>query len=153
MEIRRKSVSELTKVEYRACYNACYSEDNGYMKVELADIRGGNRSGEVIMLWDGPDDKTTSLKGWALVTPVRLYGLLAVTRWVMSKSKVTAMFWVKTQYRGQGLGTLLMKEVKKIDDNPHVMPHDKASGELFGKFKCQVMQEDKDHLVKKPIAS
>lgn len=150
MEIRHKSVKDLTPTEYRACYNACYSEDNGYMKVELADIRAGNRTGEVIMLWDGPDNKTTSLKGWALVTPVRLYGLLAVTRWVYDRSKVTAMFWVKRQYREQGYGTMLMNEVKKIDPNPHVMPHDGASGQFFGKFNCQVMVHDKVFLVKKP---
>lgn len=152
MEIRHKQVRELTSVEYRACYNACYDLENGYMKEELARCKGGY-PGEVIMLWDGPDDSTKSLIGWALLTPVRLYGLLAVTRWVMSKSKVTAMFWVKKQYRGQGHGTTLMQEVKKIDPNPHVMPHDEASGNLFGKFKCQVMNDDRANLVKKPKVS
>lgn len=152
MEIRHKSVKELTRTEYRACYNACYDVENGYMKLELAYCKKGH-PGEVIMLWDGPDDKTSSLKGWVLLTPVRLYGLLSVTRWVYGRSKYTAMFWVKKQYRNQGLGSLLMSEVKKIDPNPHVMPHDEASGNLFGKFKCQVMNDDKEFLVKKPTVA
>lgn len=150
MEIRRKSVSELTSKEYLACYNACYNYDNGYMKAELERCKNGRYQGEVILLWDGPDNTTKSLIGWCMVTPVRLYGLLAVTRYVTTKSKVTAMFWVKNKYRGQGYGTILMNEVKKIDPNPHVMPHDERSGNLFGKFKCQVLMDDKVHMVKKP---
>lgn len=150
MVIIRKQVSELTSVEYRACYNACFNFENGYMKFELDRCRSGRFPGEVIMLWDGPADNTASLIGWCMVTPVRLYGPLAVTKYVTTKSKVTAMFWVKNKYRGQGYGTILMNEVKKIDPNPHVMPHDERSGNLFGKFKCQVLMDDKIHMVKKP---
>ena len=150
MEIRRKSVSELTSTEYRACYEACFNYEKGYMKAELERCRLGKFPGEVIMLWDGPDNRTSSLVGWTMVQPVRLYGLLAVTKYVTTKSKVTAMFWIKQKYRGKGYGTLLMQEVKKIDPNPHVMPHDVASGNLFGKFQCQVLMDDKEHMVKKP---
>lgn len=152
MEIRHKPVSELTKVEYKACYTACYSLDNGYMKEELARCKGGH-PGQVIMLWDGPDDTAKSLIGWALLTPVREYGLLAVTRWVMSRSKYTVQFWVKRQYRRKGYGKILMDEVKKLDERPHVLPHDDASSELFSSYNVQVLQSDKIWMKRKPKVS
>lgn len=116
------------------------------MAEELARCKGG-KPGKVIMLWDGPDDKVTSLIGWALLTPVRRSGLLTATTWVMKRSKYTVQFWVKRQYRRQGHGKTLMKEAKKYDDNPHVFPHDEASSELFSSFKVQVMRDDK-HWIK-----
>lgn len=148
MEIRHKHVSELSPVEYRACYKANYGPVNGYMLEELIRCKKGY-PGEVVMLWDGPEE-TKSLIGWCLLTPVRLYGLLAVTRWVMGRSKYTAMFWVKKQYRKKGYGKMLMTEVKKIDPNPHIMPHDDASSELFSSFNVQVLNEDKFWIKRKP---
>lgn len=142
MEIRRKPVGDLTPVEYRACYRANYGTE-GYMQEELVRCRKGH-PGEVIMLWDGPDDTVRSLIGWALLTPVRRHGLLSVTEWVMKKSKYTVQFWIKRQYRRKGHGTMLMGAVKTYyDPNPHVMPHDNASAELFSSFKVQVLNDDK----------
>lgn len=148
MEIRHKPVSEMTPVEYRACYRANYGEE-GYMQEELARCKSGY-PGNVIMLWEGPDDTARSLIGWALLTPVRQHGLLAVTRWVTTKSKYTVQFWVKKPHRKKGFGKMLMNEVKKYDENPHVMPHDDASMELFSSFKVQVLNEDKHWIKRKP---
>lgn len=149
MEIRHKAVSELTTVEYRACYKANYGPFEGYMSEELVCCRNG-APGQVIMLWDGPDDTIKSLIGWALLTPVRKHGLLAVTDWVMKRSKYTVQFWVKKQHRRKGCGKILMSEVKKLDPKPHVMPHDDASSELFSSFEVQVLQGDKHWLKRKP---
>lgn len=142
MEIRRKSVSELTTVEYRACYRANYGPFNGYMAEELVRCKKGH-PGEVILLWDGPDDTIKSLIGWALLTPVRRHGLLAVTEWVMKRSKYTVQLWVKKQYRRKGYGKMLMTEVKKMDPKPHVLPHDTPSSELYSSFDVQVLRDDK----------
>lgn len=150
MEILHRSVRELTPTEYRACLRANYGPDNGYMWEELTRCRTKGQPGTVIMLWEGPDDDMKSLRAWCLLTPVRLWGLIGVTRWVMKKSKFSAMFWVKRQYRGRGYSHILMREVKKYDDNPHVMPHDKASGEFFSGYKVQVMRDDKEHMTRKP---
>lgn len=150
MEIRHKPVSELTPLEYKACKAANYGPDNGYMYEEVARCRAGKYPGEVIMLWEGPDDSIKSLLGWVLLTPVRRHGLLAVTEWVMKRSKYSAQFWVKRQHRKKGYGKILMNEVKKIDPNPHVMPHDDASSELFSSYNCQVLQDDKHWLKRKP---
>lgn len=149
MEIRTKKVSELTDVEYRACWRANYGWE-GYMQSELVAAREGRRQGIAILLWDGPDDTARSLRGWALLTPVRLHGNIAVTRWAASRSKYTAEFWVKRQWRRKGYGTMLMKEVKKHDRRPHVLPHDNASSELFSSFDVQVLAHDKHWLRKKP---
>lgn len=146
MEIRHKAVTDLTPTEYRACSLANYGVE-GYMLEELARCRRGRFPGTAILLWDGPDDKVTSLIGWALLTPCRTYGLLSVTRWVMMRSKYTVQFWVKRHHRKQGHGKTLMLEVKKYDKNPNVFPHDKASAEFFSSYKCQVLREDNQWLL------
>jgi len=148
LEIIHKSVQDLNKIEYRACYAANLGYE-GYMRDELVLCRNG-RTGQVIMLWDGPSDTARSLIGWALLTPVRLYGMIAATRWVKYRSKFTVEFWVKKKYRKKGYGKILMAEVKKLDDNPHVFPHDTASAEFFSSYKCQVLQIDKHHMRPKP---
>lgn len=151
MNILVKKVSDLTPVEYRACYLANYGS-NGYMREELGCSRRSPdyRPGIAIMLWDGPDDKITSLIGWTLLTPVRTWGLIGGTRWTKKKSKYTAQFWVKSQYRKQGHGKTLMAEVKKLDPRPHVFPHSNASAEMFSSFDVTVMKEDQCWMKKKP---
>lgn len=148
MEIRHKLVSELSPVEYRACYKANLG-DEGYMRSTLVEERLGVGQGQIIMLWDGPDDTARSLIGWALLTPITLSGLLAATRYVKSKSKYTVQFWVKRQHRKKSYGKLLMEQVKlHYDLNPHVFPHDEASSEFFSSYNVQVLQFEK-HWLKK----
>src|SRR6478752_1614483 len=105
MEIRHKPVSDLTATEYRACYKANYGL-GGYMLEEIDYCRRtpARRPGEVIMLWDGPDDKTSSLIGWCLLTPVRTWGLIGGTAYTKKRSKYSVMFWVKRQHRRKGYG-------------------------------------------------
>lgn len=146
MEIRHKKVSELTPVEFRACYAANYGYE-GYMREELNRCKRGH-PGQVILLWDGPDNTARSLIGWALLTPTRCHGLLAVTRHAKSRSTYTAQFWVKSRHRRKGYGKILMQEVKNYDPRPHVIPHDEASGELFSSFNVQVLQRE-DHWIKR----
>lgn len=119
------------------------------MSEELIRCKNGH-PGQVIMLWDGPDDTIRSLIGWAPLTPVRREGLLAVTPWVMKRSKYSVQFWVKRQYRRKGHGKTLMREVKKLDPRPHVLPHDEASMELFSSFKVQVLKVDNHWVRHKP---
>lgn len=149
MEIRHKEVKDLTDVEYRACYRANYGWD-GYMQTELVNARNGEQEGIAIMLWDGPDNTIRSMRGWALLTPTKTNGLTAVSRYGKKNIKYTAEFWVKTRYRRKGLGTLLMQEVKKYDKRPHVLPHDKASSELFSCFDVYVLQHERYWLKNKP---
>lgn len=146
-----KNVEDLTKTEYRACYLANYGF-SGYMREELTCSKRSPvaRPAKVIMIWDGPADSIVSLKGWSLLTPVRTWGLVAATRYTKTKAKYTVQFWVKQQHRKQGYGKLLMAEVKKLDDRPHVFPHDNASAELFSSFKVTVTKDDKCWLRKKP---
>lgn len=149
MEIIHKSIKDLTKTEYRACYLANYGPWDGYMCETLVNAKNSTEC-KVIMLWDGPDDTVRSLIGWALLTPVREYGILAVTPWVMRRSKYTAQFWIKKQYRRRGYGKILMTETKKLDPRPHVIPHDRPSSELFSSFDVQVLKSDKLWLARKP---
>lgn len=151
MNVIVKPVEDLTQTEYRACYLANYGF-NGYMREELTWCRKTPiaRPGIAIMLWDGPADTPVSLKGWALLTPVRTWGLVGATRYTKSKAKYTVQFWVKQQYRKQGYGKLLMGEVKKLDDRPHVFPHDDASAELFSSYQVTIMNDDKRWMKRKP---
>lgn len=145
MEIIHKQVSELSEVEYRACHLANY-RDSGYMQQVLYSCRHYENPGEVIMLWDGPKDTVRSLVGWALLTPTTTNGYLSVSRWIKGRSKYTAQFWVKRQYRKRGHAKTLMTEVKKLDPRPHVFPHDHVSGEFFSSFNVQVAGYDRHYL-------
>lgn len=149
MEIRQKSVKDLTPVEYRACYLANYREA-GYMQEEVSRCRKLDLPGIAILLWDGPDDKTGSLIGWALLTPVRLHGLIGGSWYTKKRARYSVQFWVKTQYRRKGHAKTLMAEVKKLDPRPHVFPHDRASGELFSAYDVTVLQHDREFIRKKP---
>jgi GNAT superfamily N-acetyltransferase len=148
MEIRHKLVSELTDTEYKACLAANFGWE-GYMREELKLCRDGY-PGKAILLWHGPEDTIRSLRGWALLTPTKAHGLMAVTQYGTTVSKYSAQFWVKRQWRRRGYGTILMEEVKKYDPRPHVLPHDDASSELFSSFNVYVMANDKHWLKKKP---
>lgn len=149
MEIIHKAVTDLNDIEYRACHKANFGPDDGYMQGELAKCKATG-TGYVVMLWDGPPDKIMSMRGWALLSPCTTTGLMAVSRWVMNRSKYTVQFWVKPRWRQRGYGKILMHEVKKYDDNPHVMPHDRASSEFFSSYKVQVLQMDKWRMRRKP---
>jgi hypothetical protein len=82
------------------------------------------------------------MKGWALLTPVRTWGAIRATRYTKTRSKYTVMFYVKKINRKQGYGKLLMAEVKKHDQRPHVFPHSTASSEFFSSYEVTVLKED-----------
>lgn len=149
MEIRHKTVAEMTTTEYNAAFKANYGFD-GYMQGELYRCRREGHEGRVILLWDGPDDRVSSLIGWAILTPVRLYGMVAATRYTKRNSKYTVQFWVKRQHRRKGYGKILMNEVKKHDPKPHVFPHDTASAELFSSYNVTTLSTDRRYIRKKP---
>lgn len=142
MQVISKPVASLTPNEYRACRLANFGYD-GYMMEELQFRRLKKCDKAIaIMIWDGPDDKISNMKAWSLITPVTQKGMLAASKYICSKAKYTAQFWVKRQHRRQGLGTMLMLEVKKYDPRPHVIPHDTKSVELFSKFKVRSSSYD-----------
>jgi GNAT superfamily N-acetyltransferase len=143
MEIRKKSVLELTALEYRACFGANYG-GGGYMQGVLEDCREGNQSGEVVMLWDETKAKNrvSSMVGWCLMTPVSLHGILGATRYTKRRSKITAQFWVKPAHRQKGYAKMLMHEVKKVDPRPHVIPHNDSSAEFFSSFEVTVLRDE-----------
>lgn len=146
-----KNVEDLTTTEYKACYLANYRE-NGYMQPEISACRykPKERPGIAIMIWDGPDDQITSLLGWCLLTPTRTWGLIAVSRYIKSKSKYSAQFWVKRQHRRKGLANMLMLEVKKIDPRPHVFPHCEASGNFLSGFDVSAHRDERYWMKRKP---
>lgn len=151
MQAIHKKVSDLTSIEYTACYETNF-QHRGFMQTELRLCREENR-GRVVMLWSGSKRNPDNLIGWSLIFPTSKRGTMPVTDYVKSKSRASAMFYVKPEHRCRGLGTRLMLEVKKIDPNPHVEPHDFASAEFFSKFKVQVLKQDKYLLRKKPLVA
>jgi GNAT superfamily N-acetyltransferase len=141
LDIRHKDVADLTDAEFTACEKATFGWE-GMMQGELRRCRREGY-GKAVMLWKTTATTKTGLIGWALLTPVRLYGDLAATRWTMKVSKYTVEFYVKPEHREKGHGTTLVKLVKEhYDPRPHVLPHDRASSELFSKFDVMVMRED-----------
>lgn len=145
LEVRFKDVSELTATEYMACYRANYGA-GGFMQEELVACRRteawATRTGKVYLLWDGPEDKQSSLRAWCLITPIRSWGKLAASRWNMKRSKHTIQFWVKRNHRNKGYGKLLMDLATMYEPVPHVFPHSKNSSRLFKDYDVTASASD-----------
>jgi hypothetical protein len=144
LEVRFKDVMDLTPTEYMACYKANYG-DGGFMQQELVGCREPTsvRTGKVYLLWDGPDDKQTSLVGWCLITPIRSWGILAASKWNRKRSKHTVQFWVKRNHRKKGYGKLLMDLATRYEPVPHVFPHSKNSSRLFKDYDVTASANDR----------
>lgn len=148
MEVRTKEVKDLTETEYKACWSANFGWD-GYMRPIVARARDEGSHAIAIMLWDGPDDKKSSLKAWALLTlttdeetKYQVY----MTEYSKRTAKYVAQFWVKTRERRKGYGKMLMLEVKKHDKRPFVLAHDPKSTQLFASFEVTVTKGDRAKL-------
>lgn len=151
MEIRMKSVPELTQLEYRACRGANYG-DSGYMQGMLTNARESKDDTAIaIMLWDEnePKNRVGSMVGWCFLTPVSLSGITGATRYTKSRSIYTAQFWVKKPHRKKGYAKMLMHEVKKLDPRPHVIPHNESSAEFFSSFDVTVLADERSWINRK----
>lgn len=136
-----KPVTDLTPGEYRAFYNANFGP-HGYMQSQLEYYRKRlYLPAQTVAVWNGNPRR---LLGWALLTPVRPDGEIAASSWAMKQSIYTAQFYVKQQYRGKGVGKMLMNEVHTLDPRPHVIPHDDKSESFFKKYRVMVMRADKN---------
>ena len=142
MEVRFKDVVDMTPTEYRACYLANYGS-GGYMRDDLVAARDGRRQGKVYLLWEGPEDNTTSLHGWSLITPIRRGGRGGASRYAMKKAKHTVQFWVKRNHRKKGYGKLLMDLAVMYTPHPHVFPHSKNSSRLFKDYDVTASKRDR----------
>lgn len=130
--IEKKSLADLTPVEWKACYTANYGA-GGYMRNTFMNNRY-NQDAFVLMVWDGPHDSAKNMLAWALATPVTSRGYTSATYYARKRAKYTVQFWVKRPYRQRGIGHSLMQEIKKYDETPHVFPHDDKSGEFFSGY-------------------
>lgn len=131
MNLVDKPLPELSIQEYRdaAKWN---KHGEGTMREYLAKYRNDPLA-RAVLLYDGSE-----LIGWALLTPIKYESQYAVSTYARRVSKVYAQFYVRTKYRKQGYGSLLMKEVLKHDPRPNVSPWNIRSGAFFRKFKKQV---------------
>lgn len=148
MQVKTKEVKDLSPVEYKACFAANFGYD-GYMRDILQAHRRESTHAIAIMLWDGPEDKTSSLKGWALLTRTtdkKTQYHVYMTEYSKRAAKYVAQFWVKTRERRKGYGKMLMMEVKKYDAKPFVLPHDAKSTQLFASFEVTVVKSDRAKL-------
>lgn len=136
MDIIVKKVNDLTPSEYAACAKANYGW-GGHMQEDLREARRCPSDDLVIMLREGDPDDMKSLLGWCLVSPASTYGWYAAPE----TARHVVQFWVKKQYRRKGYGGILMSEVKKIDYEPHVIPHNKASGEFFSSYNLTTPED------------
>jgi GNAT superfamily N-acetyltransferase len=155
MDIRHKSVNDLTDLEYEACklWNFNSEPDKDGMMQDDLWLSRREGYGHVIMLWKSEKSRVVnSMLGWALLMPVRPYADWSWgTTYTARKSKYTVEFYVRPEYRNKGYGTLLMKMVKEqYDPRPHVLPHDEGSGAFFSKFDVTVTRDDQKHLIRKP---
>lgn len=141
MKIITKTISQLTSEEYTYCYRANLSSTGarGEMRPKLVEYRAHpawakEDGAEVVLLWDGKREGAHRLLGWAMVFDN------------YSEHK-DAYFWVKKPLRDRGYGTILMKEVKKIEKQPKVYPWNEKAIGFFSKF---VVDAPEHRLVSKP---
>lgn len=155
MHIVTKDVTKLTPVEYYSCRRANFGRD-GCMQTEVTHARNnepGYEGSKAIMIWkDHNHDSGAKLIAWCLLTPSKADGLIYASPYQRRACKYAAEFWVKTRYRRQGYGTMLMQHVKRhYETMPIVIPHDEASGELFSKFKVRLSDDEgREYLKRKP---
>lgn len=139
MRIRTKALTKLTTNEYRACHNL-NMRGEGTMMYSLMDQKE-NPNAHAVMAWEG--DK---LLGWALCVPCKDEHQNTATSWQRRKSKYVTQFYVRVPYRGKGIGTRLMAAVKRLDETPAVIPHDRTSADFFASHKV-VVASDRRYLV------
>lgn len=120
MQVVVKKIGDLTRDEYRYCYNAnmghfgqMQSRFSNYRRDELSARRDNARA---FMLVDDSLQGARALLAWALVFDDSVY------------------FWTKPSHRNKGYGTVLMREVKKEITKPTVYPWTNESGGFFSKF-------------------
>jgi len=149
LDIVVKSLADLSDTERRACHNLNL-RGGGYMQKDLKDF--GDRSDcFAVMGWEGK-----TLVGWCLLLNLRIPELY-VTANAKRKSKYMAQVYVRARYRGRGIGHSLMQEALKLDDRPHVYPHDERAAAFFARYRVSCTQRYVKNLnqarKEKPVAS
>lgn len=140
MDIRVKSLKDLTPEEYRACFYLNL-RGSGMMMYSLMDHKN-SADAKAIMIWGDAGKKY--LMGWALMVPILDEIGWYPTRYQIKKCKYVNQFYVRKPERSKGLGTILMNEVKKIEPVPLVIPHDPASGDFFASHKVVSSRDRRD---------
>jgi len=120
-----KTLARITPEEYLKIYGLNL-RGNGGMQGELSYLRRNpDRAKEthIVMLKDGP-----TVLSWALVFP--------------DGKERTTYFYTRRALRGKGLGTRVMRAVKKVEPVPNVCPHTMESGRFFKKFEGSVKWDE-----------
>lgn len=110
-----KCVKRLTDDEYSQCHKLNFGH-NGNMREDLAVCKREGLPSKAILMKKGDE-----IIAWALV------------QFDFEADGANVYFWVIEKYRGKGLGSMLMAQAKRLDENPYVFPHDKTSAAFFKK--------------------
>jgi len=120
-----KYVKNLTPEEFSQCRLLNFGH-NGMMRGDLIRSRSQRNSDRAVLI----KDYEGKIIAWSLV---------------METGKTTsAYFYVPSANRRKGLGTRLLKQVRKVDPKPMVFPHDQVSGGFFKKFKQDIKYDKWD---------
>ena len=111
-----KYVKNLTPTEYAQCHRLNFG-NQGRMREELELSFEMKDSARTVLI----KDHEGKVMSWSLVFPQE-----------DGKDGVSAFFYVPKCRRRQGLGTRMLRQIKKIDPKPFIYPHDNTSGKFFG---------------------
>jgi GNAT superfamily N-acetyltransferase len=121
-----KPFEKVTKDEYAKVYRLNFRE-NGLMQEDLRYLRRRVKQeleptgAKVIMI----KDEDENILSWSLVQP-------------HATQKISAQFYTRASARRKGYGSRVMKQVLKIDDNPHIYPHNDVALGFFKKYNDKV---------------
>lgn len=124
-----KKVDDLTEDEYKRCLSLSFRED-GNLYYDLYRYRRKLHRGTYTAFippkkpaWVIMIKSNDTILSWCLMAPDKPQG------------RYVAQFYTRREYRGRGLGSIIMREALKIDPKPYVYPHDTKSAGLFKKYK------------------
>lgn len=116
-----KLVRNLTDKEYRQCKSLNFRY-NGCMMYDLPMARQKYPTARVVMIKNA---ETDTLLAWCLAYPNH-------------EGKHVTQYYVRVKFRRQGFGDRLMRNVRKFEPSPVVMPHDGPSRGFFRKHQSNV---------------
>ena len=118
-----KLVRNLTPDEYRKCKSLNFRY-NGCMMYDLPMAKKKYPTSRVVMIKDA---ETDMLIAWCLAIPS------------YSTGQYVTQYYVRVKFRRRGFGDRLIKNVRKFEPSPVVMPHDRPSRGFFRKHQQNVI--------------
>lgn len=143
LKVMLTSAQELTPYQYSQCKSICLREW-GWMYSELKFFRKSEIKNHIVCIWENNDSSPGGkLIGWAMLGPYDPQKLEEVR-----PDDTVMQVYVRAEYRNQGIGTKLIKRLRKCADKEfYAVPHDRLSGAFWSKFQRYKVDSLRKHWI------